>query len=378
MSYSLIFGADLVPTQSNEKYFVSGDAGHLLGEEMAAFLSSGDFRCFNLETPLSEREYKPVYPGPYLGVNPETIHAISAMKPSLLTLGNNHALDKGEKGLEETIGILRKAGIAYTGAGRNLEEAGEPFIAEVGSSHVGIFNCTEYEFAAASRNTWGANPYDPLVSFDQVRELKSRCDVVIVLYHGGKEFYRYPSPQLQRVCRKFVECGADVVICQHTHCIGCEERYQNGRIIYGQGNLLFDRKENEFKKTGLLIECTVDQQNPVSIRYIPFRKQGECVRMASEEEAELILAAFQQRSEEIKDEHFITEAYDRLAEQNYAHYVRELLGRNRFADLLNRITRGRFYDHYYSARKAAAVLNAISTDNHAELIKAALRLKETV
>ena len=29
MSYSLIFGADLVPTQSNEKYFVSGDAGSL-------------------------------------------------------------------------------------------------------------------------------------------------------------------------------------------------------------------------------------------------------------------------------------------------------------------------------------------------------------
>ena len=43
-------------------------------------------------------------------------------------------------------------------------------------------------------------------------ELKKQCDYVIVLYHGGKEHYRYPSPYLQKVCRKIVDKGADIVV----------------------------------------------------------------------------------------------------------------------------------------------------------------------
>lgn len=42
----------------------------------------------------------------------------------------------------------------------------------------------------------GANPFDVLESFDDVQALKEHCDYVIVLYHGGKEFYRYPSPHV--------------------------------------------------------------------------------------------------------------------------------------------------------------------------------------
>ena len=37
------------------------------------------------------------------------------------------------------------------------------------------------------------------------------------------------------------ENGADVVICQHSHCIGCYEEYQGCYILYGQGNFHFAR-----------------------------------------------------------------------------------------------------------------------------------------
>ena len=47
----------------------------------------------------------------------------------------------------------------------------------------------------------GANPFDPLETPDHIAELKSRCDYVIVLYHGGKEYYRCPSPNLRKVFR---------------------------------------------------------------------------------------------------------------------------------------------------------------------------------
>lgn len=375
MAYTMTFAADIVPTKTNEQYFVAGDAAHLFGEEMLRYLASVDFRCFNLETPLTTSRDTALYPGPYLRAAPEAVNAIAKLDPSLLTLGNNHALDQGEAGFRETVATLTNAGLAYTGAGGNLEEAAKPFIVEADQGRIGIFNCSEYEFAAATERSCGANPYDPLASFDQVRALKERCDVVIVLYHGGKEFYRYPSPDLRRVCRKFADCGAALVICQHTHCIGCEETYRGSRIVYGQGNLLFDRKENEFKKTGMFVQCEVDGGAIASIRYVPFRKAAECVRLADAGEAAAILEGFRERSGQIESEAFVRDQYDRLARESYGAYVQELLGRRRLVRLLNRLTRGRFLDRYYTNRQALAVLNAISPENHGELLKAALRLR---
>lgn len=55
-----------------------------------------------------------------------------------------------------------------------------------------MYTCAEHEFTIATENTPGANPFDPLESLDHIQELKSKCDFVLVLYHGEKAHYRYP------------------------------------------------------------------------------------------------------------------------------------------------------------------------------------------
>lgn len=50
---------------------------------------------------------------------------------------------------------------------------------------------------------------------------------------------------VQKTCQKFVQKGADFVICQHNQCICCKEEYKSGTIIYGQGNFLFDKYDYE-------------------------------------------------------------------------------------------------------------------------------------
>jgi len=55
-----------------------------------------------------------------------------------------------------------------------------------------VYTCAEHEFTIATENTPGANPFDPLESLDHIQELKSKCDFVLVLYHGEKAHYRYP------------------------------------------------------------------------------------------------------------------------------------------------------------------------------------------
>lgn len=50
---------------------------------------------------------------------------------SHVTLANNHMFDAGEKGLVETMSNLEHAGIAYSGAGTNLEDARSAKIHEI-------------------------------------------------------------------------------------------------------------------------------------------------------------------------------------------------------------------------------------------------------
>ena len=64
-----------------------------------------------------------------------------------------------------------------------------------------MYACAEHEFSIVSDKRPGADSYDPLESFDHVAKLKKQCDFIIVLYHGGKEHFRYPSPDLQKAFR---------------------------------------------------------------------------------------------------------------------------------------------------------------------------------
>lgn len=91
------------------------------------------------------------------------------------------------------------------------------------------------------------------MTFDYIAKLKTECDFVVVCYHGGKEKFRFPSPNMIRVFKKIADKGADIVIAQHTHCIGTYEEYKGSLLVYGQGNFIFDRADNVFYNNGLLL-----------------------------------------------------------------------------------------------------------------------------
>lgn len=319
---SIIIGADIVPVASNITYFEKGETCHLIGKELKEILVNTDYRIFNLEVPLTDVLSPIRKHGPVLAASSKSVIGLKALGIDLLTLANNHILDQGVGGLKSTIQILDNECIEHVGAGKNINEARKPYYFEVKGKRFGVYACAEHEFSIASEDKCGANPFDPLESLDHVEIMKESCDYAIVLYHGGKEHYRYPSPNLQKVCRKLVEKGADLVVCQHSHCIGCKEEYGQGTIIYGQGNFWFDHCDNEYWKTSLLIEIKDD----ISLKYIPIIKDDERVRLSSEKESKAIIEAFEHRSREIKKKGFVENNYKEFSEKMKRDYVLYFLG----------------------------------------------------
>lgn len=371
--FKFIIGADLVPTDSNIDLFASAAVETLIGKDIKKLLDSASFTIFNLEVPLTDLSTPIKKCGPNLIAPTKTIPGLKAINPHFFTLANNHILDQGEQGLKSTTALLDKYGIDYAGAGKDLEEAAKPYIFEHDGKKVGIYCCAEHEFTIATENTPGANPFDPLNSLDHVMELKKKSDYVIVLYHGGKEHYRYPSPYLQKVCRKLVDKGADIVVCQHSHCIGCEEKWHEGTIVYGQGNFLFDDCDNEFWNTSLLIELEIDKN--IKVNYIPLCKDKNKVRLAEQEVKNKIIQDFDFRSAQIADINLVESKYKEFAEVMFMTYRSRFAGRiseNILFRIINKLSGHRFaklfFDYIYSNEALLVIQNFIECEAHRELI----------
>ena len=364
MSIRIFIGADIVPTDTNFETFSSGHIESLVDNKISDVLSHGDYRVFNLEVPLVDKKAPIKKCGPNLIAPADTVNGIKGVNPTLLTIANNHIMDHGQQGLESTLKVLKESNIDYIGSGNDIYEAQNPYVFSKDCKTVGVYACCEHEFSIADEDKPGANPFDPLESLDHISALKSKCDYVIVLYHGGKEHYRYPSPLLQKVCRKMCDKGADLVVCQHSHCIGCEEKYNSSVIVYGQGNFLFDHSESEFWKTSLLIDAEFGDE--MKINYVPLCKNGNGVRMATEEESTEIINAFNNRGEQIKVKGFIEEEYARFAEKMSNSYINALRNNGLIYKIIYKLSLGK-YKQKYTEKNLLKMLNTFECEAHREL-----------
>ena len=366
----LYIGADFVPTDINRVLFETGNIEALVGKELLGLFKQSDLNVFNLEVPLTDASTPIDKFGNNLKSPTKTIYGYKALEPIFLTLANNHSLDHGVEGLTTTLELLNKHDIKNAGAGANVKEAKKPFIFEKDGIRIGFYLCAEHEFTVASCHTMGANPFDVLESFDDVETLKKTCDYVIVLYHGGKEFYRYPSPMLQRYCRKFVDKGADLVVCQHSHCIGSREDYGKGTIIYGQGNFVFNSEfyieHKEFVKDSLLINVEATKESFI-VSEVPIRSTEMGTRLATESEADETLTAYKQRSEHIRDAHFVVQAYKDFADTHVKRYLREFIGRSFTIRAINALFGRKLMQLLLGKTSYLAIQNYLECEAHHEL-----------
>ena len=374
---SILIGGDTVPTQYDIRYFMKGDAHHLFKGFLSEF-QTADLSLLNLECPLiSYEQMKPIDKiGPSLGAEQEAINALKGVV-DVIGLANNHIMDYGKKGIFNTIDICKKSGFKVVGAGTNLRKAQEVAIQECNGIRIAVMAVAEREFSIASEDSPGANPLD-IINYVRYVGLNShRWDYLIVLLHGGNEYYPYPSPRLQKVCRFLVEQGANAVIGQHTHCAGCYEQYKNATIVYGQGNLIFHKKNFDLEwNRGFLVRLDIDANLNCQMKLMPYYQSNNTAgihEMNSREEKEFI-EQIEQRSQRIKDENFVQSSWDRFSKDKKDSYL-ALLFLPQVAGIrwLNR--KLHIVDKLLPYSRRKLLLNLIRCDSHLDVLKNILKKK---
>ena len=257
----LILLGDICSANRYSKAFSEDSIQNIFGDTLDKTLNA-DIVVVNLECPLVE-QLKPIRKtGPNLAGPLVTAYRLAEAGVTAVSLANNHIMDQDFQGLFSTESVCHAAGIEVFGAGKNLLEARQPYIAEKNGVKVGFYSMAETEFSIAGEKIPGANSIEQIHWCQDISNLSRDTDCCVVLLHAGKEHYTLPSPDLQRVCRGIADYGADVIVCQHSHCIGAMEHYGNSFIFYGQGNCLFDYpgQNSDLWNTGMLIEVDVSER----------------------------------------------------------------------------------------------------------------------
>ncbi|HXG47666.1 MAG TPA: CapA family protein, partial [Methylomirabilota bacterium] len=289
-------------------------------------------RLANLEGPLVRTPSPIEKVGPLHIIDGDCLTGLAAAGFQVLNLGNNHAMDHGAAGLRYTLERCREQGVAWVGAGENLAAAARVLVREVGGLRVGFYSCTEHEFGIATTTEWGTNPLDVIQFARMVRAHRHEWDYLVVLLHGGNEYYPYPRPALRRVCQFMIEQGANAVVCQHSHCAGCWEEHEGGFIVHGQGNFLFDeRSARPCEQEGFLVVLDVEGPQRHRLRLVPFAQVADRpgpVRMSAAAEA-AFRRELDERSAAIRQPGFVEEKWAEFSRGNADRYLSLLHGYGR-------------------------------------------------
>ncbi|MBE6070122.1 MAG: CapA family protein [Clostridium lundense] len=368
----ILIAADLVPSETNFEKFEKGTMEDLLGEELAELWKGADYRIVNLEVPFIDGGKPIKKSGPNMSAPTRCFTGLRTLKVSCAAIANNHIMDFGADGLKNTIGLLDAAGIQHTGTGMDRREADKGIDVDINGIRLGIYACSEHEFSAAGIHTPGANAIGVNTCL-RIAELKKSTDYVIVLFHGGKQHYPYPTPEQQFRCRSFADAGADLVVCQHSHCVGCEETYNDSTIVYGEGNFISDYQNDECWETGLLIELRLEQENKIdsSIIYHPIHKNEHATSCASGETGHQIMDGFYARGKALDrvEAMFIEET-----QKESLAFLRCLAGWSRWLRGIDRILlKDALIKRKYSAKSRLLPLGVMLCETNWEVTESALR-----
>lgn len=216
--------------------------------ELSNIISPQDVFLFNMEGVLLSQE-PPAgmchdFPQQSLLYSlPQVADFLHPTRHAIATLANNHILDCGDHGIQETVYELNSRGILVVGAGENVEKTCRPLLLQINNVRLAVvaYLAIGSDWFSATSDRAGAASWDKCNGEKQVAELKTAVDVVVVALHLhlAPGWTEQTAPEHIDLVQRVLDAGADVVIAHGPHVPqGVYEK--DGKIaLLSLGNFLF-------------------------------------------------------------------------------------------------------------------------------------------
>lgn len=250
-------------------------------------LKKADVRFGGLEASLSEKG-SPLTGKIVMRHHPRMLAGYLAGGFDALAFASNHCMDYGIEPFVETLALLERHGIRYSGAGRDIAQARTPAVVESGGTRVGFLT-----YLLELPLGWGAHPLKPGVApirqdalygppFVNEEDLEAMAadiartrpgvDVLVVSCHWGASQSRTLTLPQRAVARAAVDAGADLILGTHPHILQGIEVYRGKPIFYAVGNFVLDHDHPMFMpsvRESILVRCLVENGRIARVAFVP-------------------------------------------------------------------------------------------------------------
>lgn len=159
---------------------------------------------------------------------------------NFVTTANNHMLDFGQQGLEDTYAALDALGIPY---GREGE-------AKLFTSVNGLI-CGIY----CDYNNYSPSIEKSVQAIEQLRD--EGAEYIICMFHWGQELKYRPNQNQIDLAHACIDAGANLVYGSHPHCLQPIEEYNGGLILYSMGNWSFGGNTSPTDRDTAIVQISV-------------------------------------------------------------------------------------------------------------------------
>jgi len=250
----------------------------ILNNNLKKVIRGGDIVSCNFEGPiLPQKAIRSIKAGPNIHQKDSSIEELSRAGFNLFNLSNNHIMDYGEGGLNETTKKMK--GIDYLGAGKTFENTYSLKIKKLGKTRIGFLAFSEWDSGAFDKETenfgfaWINHPKTNEI----IKDSRKKCDILIVQAHAGEECIQLPQPCWRKRYKEIIDIGADMVIGHHPHIGQPIEKYKGKFIIYSLGNFYFKSLSNPKKVENYILQLTLKGSCVENLKIIPILQVGNLI-----------------------------------------------------------------------------------------------------
>ena len=252
-------------------------------QNVKSIFTEDDLTLINFEGTLTESTFKPKSKTKddfIFSISPSYASVLPDNGVEAVCLDNNHVLDHGEEGLEDTKQALRDAGVIYS----TPLETGVFNYRGIIQVAMLSYNCIDRYGTGFKSSKYAGQYTDAFLQHDtfeeavcaEIEEAKRNYAVVIVSFHWGREKDYAPTQNQIRLGRMAADAGADLVIGHHSHRIQPIEYYNGTLICYSLANFCFagNSKPSDMSSFMLQARFRVKEDGSASFKdfiIIPFR-----------------------------------------------------------------------------------------------------------
>lgn len=369
----ILIAGDLYPGGRSERMLSQGQ-DEIWGDIMN-INTSHDVSIVNLECALTHAQTRITKAGPNLIADPLCARGLKRGGFSVATLANNHTFDMGVAGLLDTMAACRDAGLETVGAGKTIDEATNPLYIKINNIRIAILSVAEHEFSMATHDSAGVWPLDLIDNYHQIQEAKQESDFVLLILHGGNEYYPLPGPRMLKTCRFFADAGVNTVICHHIHVPSGLEIYNGVPIVYSTGNFIFDYGKPVSPEwfNGYLVSLNIKQNAVTKIRLIPYWQYltREGVQLMDDQNAHGFIEKVIGLSSIISDSNRLVSEWEKFCSSKHNVYISRILALNRIEQALFR--KLRIWPFWRLRRnQIPTLLNLFDCESHRDVALATL------